>query len=230
MEINGMTRAAHALRYLERRQEVVANNLANVNTDGFRGERVFARMLGDALPVADTATDRRAGTLKPTGNPLDLALQGDAFLVVGTADGERLSRGGSFRLDDQGRVADMQGNLLLGRDGPIVPGAGTLAIDGRGIVTADGVEVARIRIETVPEGVRLQHDAGTLFLPDPARQPADPASTPLRQGMLEESNVNSVGAMIDMISIQRAYSAVQKAVTTLDGIRSTIANEIGKPV
>lgn len=230
MKINGMIRAAHALGYLERRQEVVANNLANVNTDGFRGERVFARMMGDALPVADTATDRRAGTLRPTGNPLDLALDGDAFLVVQTADGERLGRGGSFRLDEQGRIADMQGNLLLGRDGPIVPGPGTLAIDGHGVVTVDGAEVARLRIETVPADVRLQHDAGTLFLPDPARTPADPASAPVRQGMLEESNVNSVGAMIDMISIQRAYSAVQKAMTTLDGVRSTIANDIGRPV
>jgi len=230
MKINGMIRAAHALHYLERRQEVVSNNLANAATDGFKGERVFARMLGDALPFADTATDRRMGTLKPTGNPLDLAIDGDAFLVVGTPNGERLGRGGSFRLDDQGRIADQQGNLLLGIDGPITPGQGTVSIDGRGIVSVEGREVGRLRIESVPADVRLQHDAGTLFLPDPARAPLAADAAPLRQGTLEESNVNTIGSMVDMISIQRAYAAVQKAVVTLDGIRGTIANEIGKPV
>jgi flagellar basal body rod protein FlgG len=71
-----MSSAASALRYWERRQEVVANNLANVSTDGFKGERVFARMMGDALPVPETATDVRAGAFRQTGNALDVAIEG----------------------------------------------------------------------------------------------------------------------------------------------------------
>jgi flagellar basal-body rod protein FlgF len=228
-EINGMTRAAHALRYWEIRQQAVANNLANVSTDGFKGERVFARLMGDALPIADSATDLRAGTLKPTGAPLDLALGGDGFFVVETAEGERLSRGGSFRLDDEGRIADAAGNLLLGEGGPIVPGQGTIEIDRSGVVRADGRVVDRLRLERVAPDARLQHVAGTMFLPDPSREPLDPNSRIVQQGVLEESNVSSIESLVDMISIQRAYTAVQKAIHTLDGVRSTITNEIGKP-
>jgi flagellar basal-body rod protein FlgF len=230
MTVNGLIRAAHALHYLERRQEVAAHNLANASTTGFKAERVFGRAIGDALPAADTATDFRAGTLVPTGNPLDLALEGDAFLVVETPNGERLSRGGSFRLDEQGRLADQSGNLLLGRDGAIRPGPGTLDIDGRGVVRAEGIEVGVLRMERAPIGEALQHDAGTLFLPGAERQPLADGTAPLRQGTLEDSNVDSIGAMVDMISIQRAYAAVQKAVVTLDGIRGTVTNDLAKPI
>jgi flagellar basal-body rod protein FlgF len=228
-EINGMTRAAHALRYWEVRQQAVANNLANATTDGFKGERVFARLMGDALPIADAATDLTAGTLKVTGAALDLAIGGDGFFVVATPDGERLGRGGHFRLDDEGRITDAAGNLLLGDGGPILPGEGSIEIDRGGLVRVDGRAVDRLRIERVAPEARLQHDAGTLFLPDPTRESVGPEARQVRQGAVEESNVNSIGALVDMISIQRAYTAVQKAVHALDGIRSTISNEIGKP-
>src|SRR5690606_10100423 len=111
--INGQIRAANALHYWERRQEIAANNLANADTTGFKAEKVFARVMGDAIPVADAMTDMSAGTLTPTGEPLDLAIGNDAFLVVETPQGERLSRGGSFTLDAEGRIVDSSGNPLL---------------------------------------------------------------------------------------------------------------------
>ena len=107
--INGLTRAAHALRYWERRQEVSANNLANANTTGFKAERAFGQLAGDALTVTNTQTDLRAGALSQTHAPLDLALAGDGFFVVQTAGGERLTRGGTFELDAEGRIADCGG-------------------------------------------------------------------------------------------------------------------------
>jgi flagellar basal-body rod protein FlgF len=228
--INGMERAANALRYWERRQEVAANNLANVSTDGFKAERVFARLMGDAITVADTATDQRSGALKPTGAPLDLALEGNGFLVVETGAGERFNRGGSFRLDEVGRIVDANGNALLGEGGPIVAPQGTLEIDGSGTVKVDGKAVAQLRVETVPAGTRLAHEGGALFVPDASREPVAVENRRVRQGMLEDSNVDSVGSMVDMISIQRAYTAVQKAVTTLDDVRRTITTDLGKPV
>lgn len=229
-DINGMIRAARALHYWETRQQAVANNLANVNTDGFKGERVFARMLADSAPIPDAATDFTPGTLRQTGNPLDLALEGEGFFVVETQLGERLSRGGSFQLDPEGRIADNAGNLLLGESGPITAGNGVVEVDREGIVRVDGQAVDRLRLEGVPPGTRLQHDAGTLFLPDDSREPLDVASRPVRQGAVEESNVSSIGALVDMITIQRAYSSVQRAVTTLDSIRATISTDIAKPV
>jgi flagellar basal body rod protein FlgG len=231
MKTNGMTSAAAALRHWERRQEVVANNLANVSTVGFKAERVFSRQIGDAIPVPDAVTDRRGGTLQPTGQPFDLALDGDdAFFVVQTPNGERLTRGGSFRLDPEGRVVDAEGNALLTTEGPLAVPNGTITIDGGGTVHVGDRAIARLRIETVPRGVALQHEGGTRFLPDASRTPIASSERPVRQGFLEDSNVSSVGSMVDLIEIQRAYASVQKAITTLDGIRGVATMEIGKPV
>ena len=85
---NGMSSAAAALRYWERRQEVAANNLANVSTDGFKGQKVFATMVEGALPAASAVTDFSQGTLQITNNPRDVALQGNGFFVVKTPNGE----------------------------------------------------------------------------------------------------------------------------------------------
>ena len=229
--INGMKQAASAMRYLERRQEVVANNLANVDTHGFKGERVFARMLGDGMgPVADTTTDRRAGALKQTGAPLDIAIGGEGFLVVETPQGERLTRGGSFRLDDEGRIVDPRGNFLLSEGGPLTVQGGTVEVDSAGKILVDGREIGTLRVEDVPPGSELLHEEGTLFLAtEPTASVAD-GDRRIRQGHLEDSNVSSIDSLVDMISIQRAYSAAQKTMVTLDDIRGTIANELGKPV
>jgi flagellar hook-basal body protein len=116
------------MRNLERRQEILANNLANVSTDGFKGERAFSRLLSDGVtPAIDSATDFRTGPITQTGAPLDLAITGGGFFVVRSANGERLSRGGSLRLDDNGQIVDPNGNPLLGQtdgtrdaSGPIV--------------------------------------------------------------------------------------------------------------
>jgi len=228
--INGMTRAASALRYWERRQEIVANNLANADTNGFRAQRTFASALGDAVPVAQTAMDARAGSLKQTGNPLDVALGGDGYFVVNTAQGERLTRSGSFRLDESNRLVDQDGNAVLGEGGPITLPQGTVSIDGAGGVKVDGKQVGKLRVETVPQGTQLQHEGGTRFLPDPSRTALADTARSLRQGYLEESNVNPLTSMVDMIDIQRSYVAVQRTMVTLDGIRQTISNDLGKPV
>lgn len=229
MRPSGMNSAASALRYWERRQEVAANNLANVSTDGFKAERVFARLMSDGTPVADAATDFRGGTIRPTGTPLDIAQDGPGFLVVETPAGERFTRGGSFSLDESGRIVDANGHALLGEGGPIVvPNKGALTIDRAGAVKVDGREVGRIRVETVAANARLAHEGGTLFVPDASRQPLGAESRTVHQGALEDSNVDSMGSMVDMISVQRAYAAVQKAVTTLDTVRGLISNELGK--
>ena len=247
----GMTSASFALRYWERRQEVAANNLANVSTDGFKGERAFARLVEGALPEIGAATDLRAGPLTPTESPLDLALAGDGFFVVRTPEGERYTRGGALRFDDQHRLVDGGGNPLLGEDGAIVAlpgelvpeqtdpgmpaatgGAGNalLQIDRTGRVQLAGRTVAQLRVERLAPGAQATHAGHNLFVP-PAEGRLNVAleDREVRQGMLEGSNVNSVSALVDMISIQRAYASVQKAVTTLDGIRGVLTNEIGKP-
>ena len=237
IKTDGIASAASALRYWERRQEVVTNNLANANTDGFKAERVFARLVGEALPAPDAATDRRVGSYRPTGNPLDLAIGGDGFFVVGTPEGEQWTRGGAFSIDAKGYLVDADGNAVLGERGAvrvtrdaqgreIIPHH--VAIDRTGLVEVDGVAVDRLRIERAAAPGSLQHVAGTRFVPDASRENVAAADRDVRQGSIEESNVNTISSLVDLISVQRNYAFAQKVLTTLDGIRSTIANDLGK--
>ena len=235
MKTDGIASAISALQYWELRQEVMANNLANASTDGFRGERVFARLLEGERPAGQSATDLREGTYRPTGNPLDLAVRGDAFFVVSTPEGERWTRGGAWRLDAEGRLADADGNVALGEKRPVhivAPGAADAAdvtVDRSGSIRVNGVEIDRLRVEHGGGGASLQHEAGGRYLPAADRSSVDPASRDVRQGVLEESNVNTVSSLVDMISITRNYAFAQKVLTTLDGIRATISNDLAKP-
>ncbi|MGQ0646122.1 MAG: flagellar hook-basal body protein [Gemmatimonadaceae bacterium] len=229
MKTDGIASAASALRYWERRQEIAANNLANVNTDGFKAERAFAQLIGDNGPETGAMTDWTEGSLNPTANPLDMALRGHAFFVVNTPNGERFSRGGAWSIDPEGYLADTAGNRVLGEKGAIRVAGREVSIDRGGRVAVDGVWIDRLRIETVPPGTTLQHDAGTTWIPDASRTSVAIEARDVRQGHLEGSNVNSIDALVDMISIQRNFAFTQKAISTLDDVRATITNQLGKP-
>ncbi len=229
----GFEQAAAALRYWTRRQEVVANNLANVETDGFKGEQAFAQLLAGATgPVAGTTTDLRAGTITQTGQVLDVALQSDGFFVVRTPTGDKLSRGGSLALDGQGQLIDARGHALLGESGnaPVAVPVRTakIEIDATGEVRADGTVVGRLRVERAAQGATLTHAGDTLFTASATTRVADDERL-VRQGAREGSNVQPLDAMIDMINIQRATGGVQKALTTLDAARGIAVSELGKP-
>ena len=227
MPLNGMTSAAGALRYWERRQEVTANNLANVSTDGFKAERAFSTLMAGA-PVIATATDQRLGTMRATGEAMDLSLGAGHFLVVQTDAGERYSRGGHLGFDGEGYLADQDGHRLLGTQGPIQVGAAPMSVDGDGNVSLAGKVVGQLRVESAPPNAALQHDAGTLFVPGATRTVTALDQRGVRQGFIEESNVDSLGGLVDMISVQRAYAAVEKSITVLDHIRETATSQLGR--
>lgn len=240
----GMSAAKAALRYWERRQEIAANNLANVSTDGFKGERAFARLVDGGHAEAAAATDLRPGALKSTNNPLDVALAGDGFFVVQTPQGERLTRAGSLRLDADRRLVDQNGNAMLGTAGPItIPaGVGDVEIDRTGTVRAavaadrlgryDGERpvLGQLRLEAAPKGERLAHEGDRYFVPGTTRPALAPERRDVRQGFLEESNVSATDALVEMITIQRQFALAQKAASTLDDARKRAVNDLGKPV
>ena len=228
MKTDGLASAAAALRYWERRQETLSNNLANADTAGFKAERVFGRLLESGVTVPDTATDTRTGRLTTTNGPLDLAIDGPGFFVVNTPAGERLSRGGAFTLDAEGYIADQSGNRLLGSKGPIQADGGKVSIDRGGAVNIDGEVVDQLRLETTPPGSKLDHAGQSLFVPGATRLPLSTDGGPVHQGAIEESNVNTVSTMVDMIAVQRAYAAAEKAISVLDGVHGTISNELAK--
>ena len=227
---NGMSSAASALQMLERRQQVLANNLANASTRGFKSEAVFSRMMGNALAATDTALDLTDGTLSETRNPLDLAVEGDGFFVTSTPAGERHVRGGSFHLDASRTVVDDRGNALLGENGPVVLPQGAIEIDAAGAIKVNGRPAGRLRLETVAEGARLQHEGGTQFVPDATRQAMAPDARRIKQGFVEESNVNTMSAMTAMIDVMHRYGAAQKTLSTLDSVRGIATTELARPV
>jgi flagellar basal body rod protein FlgG len=226
---DALRRAGQAFRYWEEKQAAVAHNLANASTPGFKGERVFARLLEGAGVAPEGATDLRAGAMTGTGRPLDLALDGDGFLVVETPSGERLVRGGSFQLDESRTVVDADGNPLLGESGSImIPEDAEYEITTRGELRVDGATIARLRVENVADESELQREGGLLFRTEGRTSPVEEGTFKVRQGHLEESNVDPVGALVDMIEIQRAYSALQRSVLVVDGVMDRISNDIGK--
>lgn len=228
MPINPISVAANALRYWERRQEVTANNLANVSTDGFKAERVFGKLL-DGVTTIGTKTDRRDGILRPSGEPHDLAIAGDGFFVVNTPSGERFTRGGTMKVDLAGYLTDQDGNQLLGNKGKIKVGDGKLVVDTHGTIEVDGRPIDQLRMETTPAGATLTHEGGTRFVPDSTRSVVPLAARDIRQGSIEESNADSFGGLVDMISIQRAYSSVEKTISVLDHVNEVATSQLGKP-
>jgi flagellar basal body rod protein FlgG len=226
-----MDSAASALRYWERKQEVVANNLANVSTDGFKSQRVFARLLDNMRPVAETSADLSTGALKPTGNAMDVGIEGSGFLVVATPNGERYIRGGTLRLDEKHHLVDVNGRTLLGEKGaPITLGDGPVEINKNGDVKQNGQVVDRLRMEGPPKDGELQREGETLWVPPAAKHVVAADTRGIRQGHLEESNVNSMGALVDMIAVQRAYASVQKAIVEMDHTNETVVNQLARPL
>lgn len=233
VRINGMTSAAASLAMLERRQAVLANNLANASTHGFKQEQVFATLVADAVSAAETRVDLTAGTLAPSGNPLDLALEGDGFFVIDTPAGERHVRGGSFHLDTERRVVDHAGNPLLTESGELsLPGGdlSQLEIAATGDVKLAGRTVGRLRVESIAATANPVHEGGVRFVPDASRQPVAPEARRVAQGALEESNVNPMDAMTSMLQVLHRFGAAQKTIVALDAVRGIAVSDLGKPV
>jgi len=191
---------------------------------------VFARLLGDDSLDYGARTDLRAGSLRPTGGPLDVALEEpDRFLVIGTSEGERLIRGGALSLDSGNRIVDVAGEPLLGEEGPItVPAGAHVEIGADGAVQADGRVIDRLRVERVASSDQLVHEAGGRYRAAGTTTKVEGPDRGVRAGTLEESNTNTLESMVELINIQRAYAAVQGGVRALDGVLDTVANRIGR--
>lgn len=228
MPIPGIVNTARSLGYWLRAQEVTANNLANANSDAFKVDRVTSRQLdGAPFPQVVMHTDLRQGTFRSTGRPLDLALEGDGFLVVSTPQGERLTRGGSLQLDPEGRLTDSHGAPVLGEKGAIHAAGGTLEVHGDGSVLVDGALVARLRMVSVP-GQQVRKEGAGRFSPLVPAAPAADGALRVRQGAVEEPNVDPLTGMVDLVAIQRAYAANLDALRAMDGVLGTVVNQVGR--
>jgi len=210
------------LSSLRRQMEVVANNVANVNTTGFRGQQMqFVEFMERASPTERysmpidlvTTRDPRPGPVQPTGNPLDVALQNDGYFVVQTLGGDRYTRAGSFRLDTERRIVDTNGLPVLGEGGqPIVipPQAAEITISPEGEVSTELGSAGRIQVVRFDNDQLLDEVGNGLYATEQEPIPADEAR--MAQGMLEGSNVQAVLEMTHMIDIVRQYQSTQRLI------------------
>jgi flagellar basal-body rod protein FlgF len=206
---------------LQRKMDVIANNVANMNTTGFKAQRlIFAQYLvaaGSPTPsdrmamVSDYGTyrDTRAGTVQVTGNNLDVALIGEGYLTVQGPQGNLYTRGGSLAIANDGTLVDQGGHPVLDDSGsPIViqQDDKEISIAEDGVVSARRGQIGKLALAKFARPNFLQPAGGGLFQSqDPAIADSD---TKIRQGALEGSNVQPVVEMTQMIDVQRSYEAI----------------------
>jgi flagellar basal-body rod protein FlgF len=217
---------------LERQMDVVANNVANINTTGFKADRsLFEEFLrspaheDNFVPsdrrvsfVQDRATfhDFSAGPSELTKNPLDVAVDGNAFLVVQTPAGERYTRDGGLQINNQGQLVTVDGNPVMGASGPIVfqPTDKQINIASDGNVTvvegtgrADSVR-GKLRLVSFADAQKLVKEGSNLYSAGQGVAAQPDTTSKVRQGFIEKSNVNSVQEMSRMIEITRTYTQI----------------------
>lgn len=227
-----------------KRLDIISNNLANVNTPGFKKEQMsFESMLAGsatppAVPQASTADpilqrenvyiDYGAGPVSQTGNSLDLAIDGDGFFVVQTPSGQAYTRQGNFRLAADGTLITADGMPLVGQGGPIRVQGGVVEIDSKGVVTVDGTPSGSISIVDFPKPYALTKADGARFVPADGQAVPQAASGSIRQGSLEGSNVNTISEMVQMIETNRYFEACSKVVKGFDDLAAKATNDLGR--
>jgi flagellar basal-body rod protein FlgF len=224
---------------------VVAQNVANMNTPGFKAQRVLfqnfvieadaaASRQGEARPlnmVIDQAVvrDGRAGALDRTGNPLDVALMGEGYLTVETPAGPRYTRNGRLSMDADRTLIDGNGLPVLDQGGQAIripEGRGDIEIAGDGTISADGEEVAQLGLARFadPAGLRLM--GGNLLATN--ERPEPDRDTRIAQGMLERSNIQGAVEMTRMMEISRAYERAQTLIKSEDERQKKAIETLGK--
>jgi flagellar basal-body rod protein FlgF len=239
--IKGIYTAASGMLPRVLKQEIFANNMANAGTVGYKKDGAFLHQLEDAqsdlitdsdweIPMVDGVyIDFSQGSPRETKRPLDVAIEGEGFFVVKTAAGDRYTRDGEFSLTPDRILVNKNGDQVLSDSGPITIGGDDITISGDGMISVDGATAAKLKIVNFPKPYQLNKSDNGYFVPsDPSVQPSAADKTEVRQGYVEESNMNVVEQMVDMLVSFRAYEAGQKAIQTQDETLDKAVNQLGR--
>lgn len=254
--IRGLYGATSAMMAAMVKQDVIANNLANVNTTGFKADMAVFKALENQhlsrlndrpdglsmlpqdwpVPIGQMGmgaksdgvyVDYTDGTFRETQNPLDVALVGEGFFAVDTGRGIRYTRDGAFTLNDGGELVTSQGHKVLGSNGPIVLADADISINERGEILAGGAYVDQIQVVSFDKPFPLTKIGANLYqAPDDA--PVIASDALVKQGGIETSNVSSVEEMVHMIATMRAYEAAAKALQGEDELLGKAVNDVGR--
>jgi flagellar basal-body rod protein FlgF len=201
--------------------DMLANNIANTNTAGFKADREFYNLYQSGLPVIEGKwTDFSQGTITQTGNPLDLALSGSGFFVINGPNGIEYTRNGSFTISKSNQLATADDKTLRntrdqGRPITVNPGQ-TITIDARGVVTQAGQEIGQLEIASIPSAAGSLAKLGSSYFSlsnaSPSGAPAPAEDAEVIQGSLEQSNVAPADSAVRLVSVMRQFEMLERAM------------------
>lgn len=255
--IRGLYTSASGMIMEAIKTDITANNIANTDTSGFKKELAilkaspemdiyrlndvkeipnkgpfltpFVGKLGTGTVVDETYTSFEQGQIVQTGDIYNLALLGTGFFTVADADGNIFyTRDGSFIRNQDGNIVTKEGNFLLGERGPLVLADGDTVINSRGEVRLDGEFLDNIAVVDFQEKTGLEKIKDNLFKESELSGQPFPAECQIIQGSIEQSNVNPIKEMINLITALRAYEANQKCIQTHDDTLGKAVNDIGR--
>jgi flagellar basal-body rod protein FlgF len=234
--------AASGLRARMESLDLLANNVANASTGGYKADREFYSLYvapeaaaNDSLatmPVIERPwVDQSQGNLHTTGNPLDVAISGKGFFAVNGPAGPLYTRNGSFRLAADGKLTAADGYPVRDQQGaPLTLQAGRpIEISGDGTVTQDGAVIGKLEVVDFTSNAGLSKQGSNYFrVTDPALRPSPPAGASIQQGTLEASNTGSAEAAVRLVSVLRQFEMLQKAVSIGTDMNKKAIEEVAK--
>jgi flagellar basal-body rod protein FlgF len=241
---SGFYAACAGLRAQTQALELIAGDVANISTTGYRGQQpLFGSLLASAHGESSnplnraindfgvlegSRTDLSSGNLEKTGNPLDLAIEGKGFFAIQTRAGILYTRNGNFQISPHGQLTTNAGDLVLGEQGPITMPSGAASISSDGTISTNGAVAGKLRMVEFVAGI-VPRAVGNSYYSATAKGLRPAADSSIRQNMLEGSNVNSVQAVVALIAVQRHAEMLERAMsmfaTNLDHIA---ANDLPK--
>lgn len=235
-----------AMQVLQKSQDITADNLANINTPGFKGNKVFYRMFKENVDGKEVTKsvpmqqiNLNQGILEPTGNEFDLGINGEGFFTV-EQDGQMyLTRDGRFHMDQDGFLVNTHGAKVLGESGEIQlseyfmnQGAGgaapSLEISKDGTIRINEIDVDKIQMVNVEDPAQLQRKGSAYFSVIDQGAITDSNVGTLMQGYYEKGNVEPLTEMVDMMRNMQMFESQQKAMRTSDELLSRVSTQLGK--
>jgi flagellar basal-body rod protein FlgF len=228
---SGIYTAYSGLRAQMNALDILSNNLSNVNTTGFKEEKPFYTLLNETMQTSpggelgvvinnQAVLSRGAlnvsnGSLSLTGRDMDLALTGNGFLAVQAPQGVRYTRNGSLVLNSKSVLCTADGFPVLGEKGIITLGPGKITVDGQGDVSLNGTRVDRLKTASFENPGALLREGNSLLAPSSGQTAKPAAELDIKQGYLEQSNVNPISSIVGLVGIMRQFESIQKSFNLL---------------
>lgn len=240
--------AASGALLQQMRMDMLSNNLANVNTSGYKADKPIFRLeapdapeggaveipgrLSPYAPPMEALTDFGPGPMTRTENPLDIAIVGDGFLEVQAPEGSRFTRKGNLTINERGILSTSEGWPVMGQGGEIAIDGSKVDISAHGEVYVDGEAVDVLRLVAFDQPEQLTKTGNTLFSAPQgvAGNAMDEDQVQIAQGFLEGSNVDAVRTMTEVIETMRIFEAYQRIIRSVDETTAKAVNEVGKNV